>query len=284
MPIHLNPLSKVPPSGATNHESDVYLLPAISTIHFYALLCTKLHQTLYPGPKSTHPGIIEANLQRNRKALLDDPEYQITTCVGCHDPEVGEEWNVVGFVKYLVKEGRRGNATAGKQVENGEGKGQEEPVGVPAPPPAEVPKLEEKRVWPEGTHTALVEHLWPKLLAVRQKYDKELQDYIFVDILGTDPAWQRQGVGKLLMEDEVCKVADQKGIPVWLEATQEGRGLYQKLGFVEKEKIWVDLGRWENGQDKGEGWRGEGKGEEGEGEGWYVLVIMVRDVRASNGV
>ena len=256
--LHLNPLSKAPPSPSTNHESDLYLLPAISAVQLRAWLSAGLWQTMYCGPPSTHPGIIEANIKRHRKSLLEEDEYRITSCVGCHEPEVGEEWSVVGFIKY--------------RIANREGEAKENAVA-------------EKRTFPEGVHLGMIEWLWPKLMEGRARFDRELGGkYVFVETLATDPNWQRCGAGKLLME-EACAEADRRGWPAWLEATPEGRRLYEQVGFVAKEELWVDLARWEGAADKGEGWRGK-NGEawkEGEGEGWYLMSMMVREARPVNG-
>lgn len=44
------------------------------------------------------------------------------------------------------------------------------------------------------------------------------------------PSYQRQGAGKLMM-DWGCGLADHLGLPAWVEASPEGRGLYEKKGF-----------------------------------------------------
>lgn len=250
MPLHLNALSKDPPNEAG--ESDIYLLPAISAIHLRAWLGTTLYRTIYPGPPSTHPGIIESNVVRHKKALLEDPDYRITSLVGCHDPEVGEEWKVVAFVKYALFD---------HEARKGREKGMQE----------------EPRVWPEGTHVGVIDYFYPRLLEGRERWGEKLGKYVFVDILATDPEWQRMGAGKMLMES-VIEEADRLGWPCFLEGSEEGMKLYESLGFVKQEAILVDLARWEGGGDKGEGWRGEGA-KEGEGEGWYRLTRMTRPAK-----
>jgi ribosomal protein S18 acetylase RimI-like enzyme len=48
--------------------------------------------------------------------------------------------------------------------------------------------------------------------------------------IGVSPRHQRQGVGKLLVE-RGQKLAREEGLPLTLEASVPGRGLYAKLGF-----------------------------------------------------
>lgn len=275
MPLHLNPLSKDGPSDLNNHESDLYLLPALGALQLRAMLLTPLNAAIYCGPPSTHPGIAESNALRHKKALLEDDEYRITSCVGSHMPEVGEEWVPVAFVKYKLREGRKQAATNGNGKGHGEEVSQDAVQAVEAPAGQIAKQPAEQRTWAEGTHVPMVEFLWPRMLAIREKYDRELGNYLFVDILATDPDWQRMGAGKMLME-EVCNEADRRGWPAWLEGTQEGVRLYEKMGFVGKERIWVDLERWKGGADRGEDWDGAGR-KEGEGKGWYELLIMVRE-------
>lgn len=248
MPFHLNTLAKHPPNPSG--ESDLYLLPALSTIQLRAWLSTPIYSAIYPGPPSTHPGIIANMISRHKTSLLDDPTCHIISLLHCTDPEVGEPWKPVAFVKYHVFSTR---AEIEQRTDTG------------------------KRTWPEGVHLALLEHFWGRIASMRQKYGQELGPHVDVEILATDPEYQRIGAGRMLM-DEVCKVADQLGLPAYLEGSEEGRRLYEACGFEGKEPIWVDLQRWENGGDKGKDWRGEGV-KEGEGEGWYNNLVMLRPAK-----
>lgn len=191
---------------------------------------------------------------------------------------------MVGMCKYKVVENAAAQGKGKDALSNGvDGAGEDRQGGVGI----EVPEGQAKEghgqqqqqalVWPEGVNVPMIDYLFPRLLAVREQYDKKLGNYLFVETLATDPGWHRMGVGKMLME-EVCQEADRRGWPAWLEGTQEGRRLYEKMGFVAQEEWVLDLGRWDGGVDKGEGWRGEGV-KEGEGEGWYSLAIMVRPAR-----
>lgn len=48
--------------------------------------------------------------------------------------------------------------------------------------------------------------------------------------LGVDPAFQRRGVGAILVSAGVDR-AREEGVPAMLEASPNGKNLYEKLGF-----------------------------------------------------
>jgi ribosomal protein S18 acetylase RimI-like enzyme len=49
--------------------------------------------------------------------------------------------------------------------------------------------------------------------------------------VGVDPAFQRRGVGGLLVGAGM-EMAYEEGVPVMLEASPNGKRLYEKMGFV----------------------------------------------------
>jgi ribosomal protein S18 acetylase RimI-like enzyme len=61
--------------------------------------------------------------------------------------------------------------------------------------------------------------------------------------LGTDPEYRRRGIATMMM-DPVIKLADQEGRKIYIEATSDGRPLYQKYGFRDIDLITMDLRRW----------------------------------------
>lgn len=62
-------------------------------------------------------------------------------------------------------------------------------------------------------------------------------------MLTTDPAFQRKGAGKLLLEWGI-KIADELGLPTYLESSQEGFGLYKRHGFEEVDVFDLDLEKY----------------------------------------
>lgn len=64
-----------------------------------------------------------------------------------------------------------------------------------------------------------------------------------MNILVTDPDHWRRGAGGMLVKWGT-DLADEYGIPGYLESTEKGRRVYQRFGFKEKEVLEVDLSRF----------------------------------------
>jgi GNAT superfamily N-acetyltransferase len=72
---------------------------------------------------------------------------------------------------------------------------------------------------------------------------KELSQYWYLFIIGTDPERQRQGLGGALLEYMKAR-ARSDGRPLWLEASNpSARVLYLKHGFEEVEEIILGIGK-----------------------------------------
>ncbi|KND88594.1 hypothetical protein TOPH_06744 [Tolypocladium ophioglossoides CBS 100239] len=67
--------------------------------------------------------------------------------------------------------------------------------------------------------------------------------HVYLKQLHTDPAHQRRGAGSMLLKWGVAE-ADRLGLPTYLEATEEGRPLYEKHGFRPVGKLVTDLSEW----------------------------------------
>jgi len=59
---------------------------------------------------------------------------------------------------------------------------------------------------------------------------KMLRKRVYLDILAVDPRYQGQGIGKALLQWGLDE-ADRLGMITFLEATNEGKPLYEKFGF-----------------------------------------------------
>ena len=246
--FHLNPLSKAPPNQ--HGESDTYLISSLATIQLRAWLTSPLYQHIYYADSSTHPGIVDSMITRHKNSLLNEPTCHLISLLHCEEPEVGEPWKVIAFIKYHV-------FASVEQIERRTDAG--------------------KRQWPEGMHVDMVEDVWTRIAECRHRYGKQLGPHVDVEILATDPDYQRMGAGRMLL-DAVCAQADRLGLPGYLEGSEEGKKLYESCEFVGEENIWVDLRRWEDGKDRGKDWRGEGA-KEGVGEGWYNQQVMLRPAK-----
>ncbi len=67
--------------------------------------------------------------------------------------------------------------------------------------------------------------------------------HFLVMMLAVDPEFQRMGVGKRLLEWGLEK-ADAEGLECWIDASQAGKGLYEKMGWKEVGVVEIDLGKW----------------------------------------
>lgn len=59
----------------------------------------------------------------------------------------------------------------------------------------------------------------------------------------TDPAHQRRGAGSIMM-DWGTKQADARGLTGYVQASPQGRRLYESFGFKEVATHVVDLSKW----------------------------------------
>ena len=252
MSFHITRLEKtIHQSG----ESDLYYLPTLADIHLKAWLSVPLYKLIHYGPPSSYPAIMDWSMARHKKSLLHDPTCQFLCLLRCEEPEVGEPWKVIAFVKYNV-------------YDTEESLRERQDVG--------------KRSWPEFTNVKLVEEFWGEIVRSRKMHSESMGPHVSVDILATDPEFQRRGAGRMLME-KVVEEADERGLPCVLEGSEEGLRLYRSVGFEEVVgeggSIWVDLGRWVDGGDKGKGWRGDVEVKLEKGGGWYRQAVMERKAK-----
>ena len=66
---------------------------------------------------------------------------------------------------------------------------------------------------------------------------------LVLNLLDVDPSQQRRGAGTLLLRWGM-DVADDAGLPCYLEATSAGYHLYQKVGFEAIDNIDLDMSEW----------------------------------------
>ena len=71
-----------------------------------------------------------------------------------------------------------------------------------------------------------------------------------LNTLVVNPTCQRKGIGSLLL-DEGLREIDAEGLQCVLGASQLGRGLYKKHGFIDFETLEFDLSDYEGGEGKG---------------------------------
>ena len=68
----------------------------------------------------------------------------------------------------------------------------------------------------------------------------------YLSVVAVDPAYQGQGLGRLLLEEGV-KVVDQAGVVTWLVGLKGLEGLYEKFGFKTLARANVgEMAAWED--------------------------------------
>ena len=69
--------------------------------------------------------------------------------------------------------------------------------------------------------------------------------------LFTDPTFQRKGMGTALV-DYGNRLADEKGLPIFLQGSPYGFPIYEKAGFETVQHLGVDLQQWAPGGKEGD--------------------------------
>jgi GNAT superfamily N-acetyltransferase len=128
---------------------------------------------------------------------------------------------------------------------------------APLSNPDELPK------WPEGGDEALANHFFWNLLSRHAKI-MEGRKHWYLELLATRPNYQGKGAaGKLLRWG--LERADQDGTETYLEASPDGKPIYEHFGFKEVDRLVVEL-------------KGDGEGPLAEKE--FIEVMMARPITA----
>ncbi|GIK03390.1 hypothetical protein Aspvir_007459 [Aspergillus viridinutans] len=106
---------------------------------------------------------------------------------------------------------------------------------------------------PAGMNVAVYDAALKALEETRKKYVKE--DDIVLELLVAHPQHQGKGVGKALL-DWGMRIADERNVRIYLEATPEGYPLYSKCGWRDVEDLVMDYSLYG-----------------GEGDATYVVMI-----------
>jgi GNAT superfamily N-acetyltransferase len=96
--------------------------------------------------------------------------------------------------------------------------------------------------WPQGANEEACELYFGLLGHMRDTYAHQDYDYV-LRFLATDPEFQRRGLGGMLLRQGIER-ADAEGRRIYLEATEAGRPLYEKLGWKDIDLVSVDLRKW----------------------------------------
>lgn len=71
--------------------------------------------------------------------------------------------------------------------------------------------------------------------------------YAYLAATGTALGWRRQGAASLLLTHGLF-MADRQGLSTYVEGTLVAKGLYGKFGFVEVDRLKLEVGPWKQGE------------------------------------
>ncbi|KAI1450967.1 acyl-CoA N-acyltransferase [Annulohypoxylon stygium] len=97
----------------------------------------------------------------------------------------------------------------------GKENGWERPEGIP---------------WLEGEEKVRCEAILGAMWDLREKLFGNKHQYIYLSVIAVDPEQQRRGIGRLLMQWGI-NLAEQLNLPIYLESSRPGLGLYEAVGF-----------------------------------------------------
>ncbi|KAH8679670.1 acetyltransferase-like protein [Tricladium varicosporioides] len=113
--------------------------------------------------------------------------------------------------------------------------------------------------WPEGADTEIANQFFGSLFKRHAEIMKDKKHW-YLELLATRPEYQGKGAAGKLLRWGIEKV-DEEGVEAYLEASPDGKPIYEYLGFEEVDRLVVEL---------------EGKGEAALGEKEFVECFMVR--------
>lgn len=116
--------------------------------------------------------------------------------------------------------------------------------------------------WPEGADVEVANHFFGNLFRHRMQIMGDRRHY-YLEIIATRPEWQGKGAAGKLMRWGL-ELADRDGVEAYLEASPDGKPIYEHFGFEERDRLVVDLEAKENAL----------------GEKEFVEVMMVRQAKS----
>ena len=119
--------------------------------------------------------------------------------------------------------------------------------------------------WPEGSNVEIANHFFGNLVRRHESIMRGRKHW-YLELLATRPEYQGKGAaGKLLRWG--IERADEEGTETYLEASPDGKPIYEHLGFREVDRLVVEL---------------DGKGEGVLSEKEFIEVFMVRPITSKN--
>jgi GNAT superfamily N-acetyltransferase len=113
--------------------------------------------------------------------------------------------------------------------------------------------------WPEGSDGEFANSVFSRFFSVHKRLMQRRKHW-YLELIATRPEFQGKGAAGMLMRWGLEKV-DEDGAVSYLEASPEGKPIYEHFGFVGQEELTIDI---------------EGKGSK---EKKYVEVFMIRPAK-----
>ncbi|CAM1505723.1 Fc.00g113600.m01.CDS01 [Cosmosporella sp. VM-42] len=182
-------------------------LPRSIAIENVAYTTSAVNDVLFPGPSPPEAG--KARLTALTKQMSSKSSCRFMKVV---DPDLPEEDKAISFALWFFWETPR--------------------IGPSTPP----------RTWGPGTNPEACKLFFGGMDKRRDEI-MEGKPYVYLKLLHTDPKHQRRGAASMLLKWGLAE-ADRLGLPIFLEASRDGRPLYEKVGFDVVETIKVDFSPW----------------------------------------
>ncbi|KAF2801821.1 acyl-CoA N-acyltransferase [Mytilinidion resinicola] len=89
--------------------------------------------------------------------------------------------------------------------------------------------------WLASTERERAEQLLGEMVHTKERFVGG-KPHVYCHVIAVHPEYQKRGIGRRLMQWGV-EVGEQAGLPVYLESSKEGEGLYRSLGFEEVGRV-----------------------------------------------
>lgn len=167
-------------------------IPFLCGVYFSAFADTVVGRRVFP-PTS------EAAKKFWADSLMSDfgnPNFEVLVMTTC--PEENEKEEIVGFAKWV---------RPGAPIE--------------MPPPADA--------FPQDGNPTLAVEFFGALTAAHKRIMEE-KPHWYLELIAVRKEWMGQGAASAMMKWGIER-ADEDGLPCFLEATPNGKGMYEKYGF-----------------------------------------------------
>ncbi|MCJ1358880.1 MAG: hypothetical protein MMC33_008880 [Icmadophila ericetorum] len=212
-------------------------IPTLTSIYFSAFHADPLSLTCFPR---NNPSIQQWWLENITSAFTSEPTARVIKIVERKQAISSEYSEGIQKKEEIIAFGKWHVLDAATQV------GGDDPDSMPT--------------WPAGSPSSLCNNFFGGLASTRQKLMSSRPHY-YLELLATLPQHQGRGVASVLIKWGL-ELADRDGLEAYVEGGPKVKGLYERLGWVERGCVQVDL----------------------EGHGGYRESCMVRQGKTTENV